>query len=84
MLLVDPSACMNTEEKVDLTFWFKYIREDYNVTILLIEHDMNMIMGISDRVFAMSQGQEIVLGTPREVQKHPEVIKAYLGEEGAV
>jgi branched-chain amino acid transport system ATP-binding protein len=45
---------------------------------------MNMIMGISDRVFAMSQGQKIVLGTPQEVQRHPEVIKAYLGEEGAI
>ncbi len=84
MLLDEPSAGMNTEEKDDLTIWIKDIREDYNVTILLIEHDMNMIMGISDRVFAMSQGQEIVLGTPQEVQKHPEVIKAYLGEEGAI
>jgi branched-chain amino acid transport system ATP-binding protein len=81
MLLDEPSAGMNTEEKDDLTIWIKDIREDYNVTILLIEHDMNMIMGISDRVFAMSQGQKIVLGLPQEVQRHPEVIKAYLGEE---
>ncbi|MCK9230121.1 MAG: ABC transporter ATP-binding protein [Syntrophales bacterium] len=80
MLLDEPSAGMNTEEKDDLTIWIKDIREDYKVTILLIEHDMNMIMGISDRVFAMNQGQEIVLGTPREVQQHPEVIQAYLGE----
>ena len=81
MLLDEPSAGMNTEEKDDLTIWIKDIREDYNMTILLIEHDMNMIMGISDRVFAMQQGQKITLGTPNEVQKHPEVIKAYLGEE---
>ncbi len=81
MLLDEPSAGMNTEEKDDLTIWIKDIREDYQMTILLIEHDMNMIMGISDRVFAMQQGQKIVLGTPQEVQKHPEVIKAYLGEE---
>jgi branched-chain amino acid transport system ATP-binding protein len=81
MLLDEPSAGMNTEEKDDLTIWIKDIREDYKVTILLIEHDMNMIMGISDRVFAMNQGQRITLGTPQEVQKHPEVIKAYLGEE---
>jgi branched-chain amino acid transport system ATP-binding protein len=72
---------MNTEEKDDLNIWIKDIREDYKVTILLIEHDMNMIMGISDRVFAMQHGQKIILGTPQEVQKHPEVIKAYLGEE---
>ncbi len=81
MLLDEPSAGMNTEEKDDLNIWIKDIREDYKVTILLIEHDMNMIMGISDRVFAMQQGQKIVLGTPQEVQRHPEVIKAYLGEE---
>lgn len=81
MLLDEPSAGMNTEEKDDLTIWIKDIREDYNMTILLIEHDMNMIMGISDRVFAMQQGQKITLGTPQEVQKHPDVIKAYLGEE---
>ena len=81
MLLDEPSAGMNTEEKDDLTIWIKDIREDYNMTILLIEHDMNMIMGISDRVFAMQQGQKITLGKPQEVQKHPDVIKAYIGEE---
>ncbi|HOS09963.1 MAG TPA: ABC transporter ATP-binding protein, partial [Smithellaceae bacterium] len=81
MLLDEPSAGMNTEEKDDLTIWIKDIREDYQMTILLIEHDMNMIMGISDRVFVMNQGQKITLGPPQEVQKHPEVIKAYLGEE---
>ncbi|HDS05813.1 MAG TPA: ABC transporter ATP-binding protein, partial [Deltaproteobacteria bacterium] len=82
MLLDEPSAGMNTEEKDDLTIWIKDIREDFKMTILLIEHDMNMIMGISERVFAMQQGQKIVLGTPQEVQKNKEVIKAYLGEEG--
>ncbi|MBI4621539.1 MAG: ABC transporter ATP-binding protein [Desulfobacterales bacterium] len=81
LLLDEPSAGMNTEEKEDLNIWIKDIREDYKVTILLVEHDMNMIMGISDRVFAVSQGEKIVEGTPQEVQRHPEVIKAYLGEE---
>lgn len=81
LLLDEPSAGMNTEEKQDLNIWIKDIQTDYKVTILLIEHDMNMIMGISDRIFAMTQGEKIVEGTPQEVQTHPEVIKAYLGED---
>jgi branched-chain amino acid transport system ATP-binding protein len=80
LLLDEPSAGMNTEEKEDLSIWIKDIQEDYKVTILLIEHDMNMIMGISDRVLAVNQGNKIVEGAPTEVQSHPEVIKAYLGE----
>ena len=81
LLLDEPSAGMNTEEKEDLNLWVKDIREDYKVTILLIEHDMNMIMGISDRVLAINHGEKITEGVPREVQRHPEVIKAYLGQE---
>ncbi len=54
---------MNTEEKEDLNIWIKDIQDDYQVTILLIEHDMNMIMGISDRIFAMNQGEKIIEGT---------------------
>jgi branched-chain amino acid transport system ATP-binding protein len=80
LLLDEPSAGMNTEEKQDLNIWIKDIQTDYHVTVLLIEHDMNMIMGISDRIFAMSQGEKIVEGPPKEVQSHPEVIRAYLGE----
>lgn len=81
LLLDEPSAGMNTEEKQDLNIWIKDIQTDFKVTILLIEHDMNMIMGISDRIFAITHGEKIVEGTPREVQTHPEVIKAYLGED---
>jgi branched-chain amino acid transport system ATP-binding protein len=81
LLLDEPSAGMNTEEKQDLNIWIKDIQTDYKVTILLIEHDMNMIMGISDRVFAMNQGEKITEGVPGEVQSHPGVIRAYLGEE---
>lgn len=81
LLLDEPSAGMNTEEKEDLNIWVKDIQADYRVTILLIEHDMNMIMGISDRILAMNQGEKIIEGTAKEVQSHPEVIRAYLGEE---
>ena len=81
LLLDEPSAGMNTEEKDDLKIWIKDIQEDYQVTILLIEHDMNMVMGISDRILAISQGVKITEGTPQEVQKHPDVIAAYLGAE---
>ncbi len=81
LLLDEPSAGMNTEEKEDLRIWIKDIQEDYKVTILLIEHDMNMVMGISDRILAISQGVKIVEGPPQDVQKHPDVIAAYLGEE---
>ena len=65
----------------DLNIWIKDIQADYEVTILLIEHDMKMIMGISDRILAVNQGHKIVEGTAAAVQSHPEVIKAYLGEE---
>jgi branched-chain amino acid transport system ATP-binding protein len=81
LLLDEPSAGMNTEEKDDLRIWIKDIQEDYQVTILLIEHDMNMVMGISERILAINQGVKITEGIPSEVQKHPGVIAAYLGEE---
>ena len=81
LLLDEPSAGMNTEEKENLNIWLRDILEDYEVTILLVEHDMNMIMDISNRIFAMNHGEKLVEGAAQEVQRHPEVIKAYLGEE---
>ncbi len=81
LLLDEPSAGMNTEEKEDLRVWIKDIQEVYNMTILLIEHDMNMVMGISDRIVVMNQGGKVIEGLPQEVQRHPEVIKVYFGEE---
>jgi branched-chain amino acid transport system ATP-binding protein len=81
LLLDEPSAGMNTEEKQDLIFWIKDIQDELGVTILLIEHDMKMVMDISDRILAINFGKFITEGIPEQVQKHPEVLKAYLGED---
>jgi branched-chain amino acid transport system ATP-binding protein len=81
LLLDEPSAGMNSEEKQDLIFWIKDIQDELGVTILLIEHDMKMVMDISDRVLAINFGKPITEDIPDAVQKHPEVLKAYLGED---
>jgi branched-chain amino acid transport system ATP-binding protein len=83
LLLDEPSAGMNTEEKQDLIFWIKDIQDELKVTILLIEHDMRMVMDISDRILAINFGKPIGEGSPEEIQNNPEVLKAYLGEEGS-
>ncbi len=80
LLLDEPSAGMNLEEKENLIFSIRDIRDDFGITVLLVEHDMNLVMGISDRILALNYGQVIAEGIPQEVQKHPEVLKAYLGE----
>ncbi len=82
LLLDEPCAGMNTEEKQDMIFWVKDIQDELGITILLIEHDMNMVMDISDRILAINFGRPIVQGLPDEVRKHPDVLKAYLGAEG--
>jgi branched-chain amino acid transport system ATP-binding protein len=81
LLLDEPSAGMNSEEKQDMIFWIKDIQDTLGVTILLIEHDMKMVMDISERILVINFGRMIIEGTPEEVQKNPEVLKAYLGEE---
>jgi branched-chain amino acid transport system ATP-binding protein len=81
LLLDEPSAGMNTEEKQDLIFWIKDIQDELGVTILLIEHDMRMVMDISDRILAINFGKPIGEGIPEEIQNNPEVLQAYLGEE---
>ena len=81
LLLDEPCAGMNSEEKQDMIFWVKDIQDELGITILLIEHDMNMVMDISDRILALNFGRPITEGKPEAVQKHPEVLKAYLGEE---
>jgi branched-chain amino acid transport system ATP-binding protein len=80
LLLDEPCAGMNAEEKQDMIFWIKDIQDELGVTILLIEHDMGMVMDISDRVLALNFGRAVTTGPPAAVQQHPEVIRAYLGE----
>jgi len=82
LLLIDePGAGMNPKEISDLAETIKTIRQRYSVTIAIIEHQMNLVMNISDRIMVMDFGEKIMEGTPQEVKKDKRVIEAYLGEE---
>ena len=80
LLLDEPSSGLNTEETGDMAFWISDIRREFGITVLMIEHDMNLVGRVSDRVLALNYGRMIATGTTEEVRRHPEVVKAYLGE----
>ncbi len=80
LLLDEPSSGLNPEETEDVSFWIEDINEELGVTVIMVEHDMNLVSIASDRVMALADGQLITVGTPQEVQSHPEVLRAYLGD----
>ena len=80
LLLDEPAAGLNPRETAELDGLIVGLKEDYNVSVLLIEHDMSLVMGISDRITVVNQGRPLASGTPAEIRGNEDVIKAYLGE----
>ncbi|GAB3483371.1 high-affinity branched-chain amino acid ABC transporter ATP-binding protein LivG [Azotobacter salinestris] len=80
LMLDEPAAGLNPRETADLKALIGLLREEHGLGVLLIEHDMPLVMGISDRIVVINQGRPLAEGTPAQIRCHPEVIKAYLGE----
>ncbi|MEC9239879.1 MAG: ABC transporter ATP-binding protein [Pseudomonadota bacterium] len=80
ILLDEPSSGLNPEETEDLSFWIEDINEELDITVVMVEHDMNLVNQVSDRVLVLADGVVIAVGTPNEIQGHPDVLRAYLGD----
>lgn len=81
LLLDEPAAGMNPQETHELMEMIRWIRREFALTILLIEHDMSLVMGICERIYVLEYGEILAEGTPKEIKANPEVIRAYLGGE---
>lgn len=81
LLLDEPAAGMNPQETTELMNLIRWIRDEFKITILLIEHDMGLVMGVCERIYVLDHGQIIAAGTPGEIRANPKVIEAYLGQE---
>lgn len=81
LLLDEPAAGMNPQETKELMEMIRWIRKEFNLSILLIEHDMGLVMGVCERIYVLEYGMKIAEGTPNEIKQNARVIEAYLGEE---